>query len=177
MPVATPIHICAFCASCVCARGPVWIVTRSHRSREYGPFLRLARPILAEERKLLGHLHYMNDELAKLAERLADGCVKIFSETASGVVTDRKALAKALGAMGEGDTLVVVRLDRLARSTRDLLNTLHAVASKRAGFKSLADAWCETTTPHGRLMLVVLGGLAEFERELICAYCRRTQAR
>src|SRR5437660_7195997 len=60
-------------------------------------------------------------------------------------------------------------LDRLARSTRDLLNTLAAVAGKQAGFRSLSDKWADTTTPHGRLMLTVLGGLAEFERELIRA--------
>jgi DNA invertase Pin-like site-specific DNA recombinase len=65
--------------------------------------------------------------------------------------------------------LVVTRLDRLARSTRDLLNTLDAIAKARAGFRSLADTWADTTTPHGRLMLTVLGGLAEFERELIRA--------
>jgi DNA invertase Pin-like site-specific DNA recombinase len=58
---------------------------------------------------------------------------------------------------------------RLARSTRDLLNTLDVVAKAGAGFKSLADAWADTTTPHGRLILTVLGGLAEFERELIRA--------
>jgi len=61
----------------------------------------------------------------------------------------------------------VTRLDRLARSTRDLLNTLDAVARKGATFRSLADAWADTTTAHGRLLLTVLGGLAEFERELI----------
>ena len=64
---------------------------------------------------------------------------------------------------------MVTRLDRLARSTRDLLNTLAAITGKRAGFRSLGDAWADTTTPHGRLMLTVLGGLAEFERELIRA--------
>jgi DNA invertase Pin-like site-specific DNA recombinase len=57
----------------------------------------------------------------------------------------------------------------LARSTRDLLNTLGAIAGKQAGFRSIGDAWADTTTPHGRLMLTVLGGLAEFERELIRA--------
>jgi DNA invertase Pin-like site-specific DNA recombinase len=61
------------------------------------------------------------------------------------------------------------RLDRLARSTRDLLNILDAVGQAGAAFKSLGDAWADTTTPHGRLMLTVLGGLAEFERELILA--------
>jgi DNA invertase Pin-like site-specific DNA recombinase len=68
-----------------------------------------------------------------------------------------------------GDTLVVTRLDRLARSTRDLLNILDWVARKGATFKSLVDTWADTTTPHGRLLLTVLGGLAEFERELIRA--------
>jgi Resolvase, N terminal domain len=65
--------------------------------------------------------------------------------------------------------LLVTRLDRLARSTGDLLNTLDAIGKAGAGFRSLADAWADTTTPHGRLMLTVLGGLAEFERELIKA--------
>ena len=69
----------------------------------------------------------------------------------------------------EGDVLSVTRLDRLARSTRDLLNTLATIAGKGAGFRSLNDTWADTTTPHGRLMLTVLGGLAEFERELIRA--------
>jgi DNA invertase Pin-like site-specific DNA recombinase len=63
--------------------------------------------------------------------------------------------------------LVVTRLDRLAGSTRDLLNLLGTIAEKGAGFKSLRDTWADITTAHGRLMLTVLGGLAEFERELI----------
>jgi DNA invertase Pin-like site-specific DNA recombinase len=63
----------------------------------------------------------------------------------------------------------VTRLDRLARSTRDLLNILHATGKAGATFKSLADAWADTTTPHGRLTLTILGGLAEFGRELIKA--------
>ena len=65
--------------------------------------------------------------------------------------------------------LVVTRLDRLARSTRDLLNVIDAVSKRGAGFRSLKDAWADTTSAHGRLMLTVLGGLAEFERELIRA--------
>ena len=71
--------------------------------------------------------------------------------------------------LGKGDVLMVTRLDRLARSTRDLLNTLAAITGKEAGFRSLGDTWADTTTAHGRLMLTVLGGLAEFERELIRA--------
>jgi DNA invertase Pin-like site-specific DNA recombinase len=77
--------------------------------------------------------------------------------------------------------VVVTRLDRLARSTRDLLNILDAVGKAGAAFKSLADAWADTTTPHGRLILTVLGGLAEFERHLIVARTgegrRRAKAR
>lgn len=99
----------------------------------------------------------------------AAGAERIYSEKISGAVTDRRGLAKAIGALGAGDVLLVTRLDRLARSTRDLLNVLDTVAKFGAGFRSLADTWADTTTPHGRLMLTVLGGLAEFERELIRA--------
>ena len=104
---------------------------------------------------------------AQEAELRAAGVDKIFKEKASGAETNRPQLAKAIGSLQEGDVLVVTRLDRLARSTRDLLNTLEAVNQKGAGFKSLRDAWADTTSAHGRLMLTILGGLAEFERELI----------
>jgi DNA invertase Pin-like site-specific DNA recombinase len=97
------------------------------------------------------------------------GAVKVYSETASGARGDRAELAKALRVLQPGDTLLVTRLDRLARSTRDLLNVLHSLGERQIGFRSLVDAWADTTTPHGRLMLTVLGGLAEFERELIRA--------
>ena len=62
---------------------------------------------------------------------------------------------------------MVCKLNRLARSTRDLLNTLDAIGKAGATFKSLGDAWADTTTPAGKLMLTVLGGLAEYERHLI----------
>jgi DNA invertase Pin-like site-specific DNA recombinase len=74
-----------------------------------------------------------------------------------------------LDQLDTGDVLMVTRLDRLARSTRDLLNTLAAIADRKAGFRSLGDTWADTTTAHGGLMLTVLGGLAEFERDLIRA--------
>ena len=106
---------------------------------------------------------------AQVAALTAAGAAPVFRETASGAKTDRRELAKALRALDTGDTLLVTRLDRLARSTRDLLNTLDTIAKTGAGFRSLGDAWADTTTPHGRLMLTVLGGLAEFERELIRA--------
>jgi len=98
-------------------------------------------------------------------------------ETASGAQTDRAQLRKALAALEADDVLMVTRLDRLARSTRDLLNTLAAITDRKAGFRSLGDTWADTTTAHGRLMLTVLGGLAEFERELIRARTGEGRAR
>ena len=95
------------------------------------------------------------------------GASRVYSEKLSGAYADRPQLAKPIQALGNGDTLVVCKLDRLARSTRDLLNTLDAIGKAGATFRSLADQWADTTTPHGRLMLTVLGGLAEFERHLI----------
>jgi DNA invertase Pin-like site-specific DNA recombinase len=95
------------------------------------------------------------------------GAEKVFREPASGARSDRAQLRRALDQLGKGDVLMVTRLERLARSTRDLLNTVAAIAAKKAGFRSLGDTWADTTTAHGRLMLAVLGGLAEFERELI----------
>jgi DNA invertase Pin-like site-specific DNA recombinase len=106
---------------------------------------------------------------AQLASLKAAGATKVFSEKQSGAKTDRRQLGNAIAALGVGDVLLVTRLDRLARSTRDLLNVLATLADKGAGFRSLADTWADTTTAHGRLMLTVLGGLAEFERELIKA--------
>jgi DNA invertase Pin-like site-specific DNA recombinase len=99
----------------------------------------------------------------------AAGAVKIFSEKESGLKTDRKALARAIAVLDKGDVLLVTRLDRLARSTLDLLNTLEQISKRKAGFRSLADTWADTTTPHGKLMITILGGLAEFERTLILA--------
>jgi DNA invertase Pin-like site-specific DNA recombinase len=107
------------------------------------------------------------DLAAQDAELMAAGCAKVFKEKVSGAKTDRPELAKVIGRLEPGDVLVVTRLDRLARSTRDLLNVIAAISERGAGFRSLKDTWADTTTPHGRLMLTVLGGLAEFERELI----------
>src|SRR5918997_5061567 len=107
----------------------------------------------------------------------AAGAAKVFRETASGAKTDRAQLMRVVAQLAAGDVLMVTRLDRLARSTRDLLNTLAAITDREAGFRSLGDAWADTTTPHGRLMLTVLGGLAEFERELIRARTGEGRAR
>jgi DNA invertase Pin-like site-specific DNA recombinase len=97
----------------------------------------------------------------------AAGAVKVHSEKQSGTKTDRAALGRCMAALEAGDVLLVTKLDRLARSTRDLLNTLATITDKGASFKSLGDPWADTTTPHGKLMVTILGGLAEFERHLI----------
>ena len=97
----------------------------------------------------------------------AAGAKKVFREVASGAKTDRPELRRLPAEVGPGGGVTVTRLDRLARSTRDLLNTLATITAKEAGFRSLGDTWADTTTSHGRLMLTVLGGLAEFERDLI----------
>jgi DNA invertase Pin-like site-specific DNA recombinase len=109
------------------------------------------------------------------------GAERVFSEKVSGAITDRKALAHAIKALDDGDVLLVTRLDRLARSTRDLLNILDQVSKAGAKFKSLADAWADTSTMHGELMITILAGLATFERHLIRARTdegrKRAQAR
>src|SRR5262245_34039062 len=130
---------------------------------------------LSKENRNMANLGYARvstngqDLAAQEAELTAAGCAKVFKEKVSGVKSDRAELAKAISRLEPGDVLVVTRLDRLARSTRDLLNIMATIGEREAGFRSLKDAWADTTTPHGRLMLIVLGGLAEFERELIRA--------
>ena len=122
---------------------------------------------MGDKMTILGYARVSTDGQtldAQQAALQAAGATKIFSEKISGAVTDRKALAKAIAALGAGDVLLV-----LARSTRDLLNVLAAISERGAAFRSLADVWADTTTPHGRLMVTVLAGLAEFERSLILA--------
>jgi DNA invertase Pin-like site-specific DNA recombinase len=105
----------------------------------------------------------------QVAKLKAAGCDRVFQEKISGARSDRKQLARLLAELDAGDTVMVTRLDRLARSTRDLLNTLAAIGAANATFRSLHDAWADTTRTHGRLILTVLGALAEFERHLIVA--------
>jgi DNA invertase Pin-like site-specific DNA recombinase len=114
---------------------------------------------------------------AQVRQLKTAGAEKISRETASGAKTDRTQLCRVLDQLDAGDVLLVTRLDRLARSTRDLLNILATIAEMKAGFRSLGDPWADTTTSHGRLMLTVLGGLAEFERDLIRARTSEGRAR
>ena len=121
---------------------------------------------------IIGYARVSTDDQtldAQHAALTAAGAERVFAEKVSGAVSDRRALAKAMAALDAGDVLLVTKLDRLARSTRDLLNTLAAIGDRDAGFRSLGDPWADTTTAHGKLMITVLGGLAEFERHLILA--------
>jgi DNA invertase Pin-like site-specific DNA recombinase len=100
----------------------------------------------------------------------AAGCEKIYSEKASGKSTDgRPQFKRLMKDILPGDTVVIAKLDRLARSTRDLANILHQLDEQNCGLTSLGEAWCDTTTPVGRLMITIMSGIAEFERGLIRA--------
>jgi DNA invertase Pin-like site-specific DNA recombinase len=114
---------------------------------------------------------------AQVRQQTKAGCTKVFREVASGAKTDRSQLRRLLDQLDAGDVLTVTRLGRLARSTRDLLNILATITAKKAGFRSLGDTWADTTTSHGRLMLTVPAGLAEFERDLIRARTGEGRAR
>jgi DNA invertase Pin-like site-specific DNA recombinase len=114
---------------------------------------------------------------AQLEQLRMAGCVAIFREKMSGATNDRPELQHLLHSITKGDVVIVTRLDRLARSTRDLLNTINALSERGASFRSLADSWADTTTPQGRLVLTVLGGLAEYERELIRSRTMEGRAR
>jgi DNA invertase Pin-like site-specific DNA recombinase len=107
----------------------------------------------------------------QLDELTAAGCTKLFTEQASGADRARPELARAIAACRAGDVLVVVRLDRLARSVRHLLEVIEQLREQGAGFRSLADP-IDTTTPQGVFALQVLGAVAELERQLIAARTR-----
>ena len=112
------------------------------------------------------------DYAAQVDALKAAGCERIYSEKASGKSTNgRREFDKLMKALVPGDTVVVTKLDRLARSSRDLHNILHDLQTLSCGFVSLGEAWCDTTTDVGRLMLTIMGGIAEFERGLIRSRC------
>jgi DNA invertase Pin-like site-specific DNA recombinase len=117
------------------------------------------------------------DLAPQIAELKAAGATRVFAEKESGARSDRPQLRRAINSLTKGDTLLVSRLDRLARSMRDLLNVLHEVGERGASFKSLHDPWADSTSAHGKLMLTILGGLAEFERSLIIARTSEGRAR
>ena len=98
----------------------------------------------------------------------AAGCERIFTEKASGKSTDgRPEFKRLMKALNPGDTVVVTKLDRLARSSCDLLNILHDLKEGSCGFVSLGESWCDTTSDIGQLVVTIMSGIAEFERKLI----------
>lgn len=104
---------------------------------------------------------------AQLAQLKAADCTRVYRETASGGAPDRRELNRMLGAIARGDIVTVTRIDRLARSTFDLFAIVKRIVDAGGQFRSLAEPWADTATSTGRLMIAVLGGLADVERDLI----------
>lgn len=104
---------------------------------------------------------------AQLEQLRAAGCAKIYREKATGARPDRRELLKLLKALAPGDVVMVTRIDRLARSTFDLFAIVKQIVDAGAQFRSLAEPWADTATSTGRLMMAVIGGLADVERDLI----------
>jgi DNA invertase Pin-like site-specific DNA recombinase len=104
---------------------------------------------------------------AQLEQLRADGCDKIFREKVTGARADRRELLKLLKVIASGDVVTVTRIDRLARSTFDLFAIVKQIVDAGGQFRSLAEPWADTSTSTGRLMIAVLGGLADVERDLI----------
>jgi DNA invertase Pin-like site-specific DNA recombinase len=127
-------------------------------------------------RMLIGYARVSTDDqdlTSQRAELQAAGCSRILDEKKSGIHASRPELARMLDHTRPGDVVTVTRLDRLARSTRDLLDIAEQLQAKGVGLRSLAEPWADTTTPAGRMVLTVFAGIAEFERSLIIDRTRR----
>ena len=97
----------------------------------------------------------------------AAGCDAIYSEKQSGAKRDRAELDALLAALNTGDVVIVTRLDRLARTTLDMLNIVQTIAQAGASLKPLAEPWADTTSPAGQMIITIMAGVAQFERDLI----------
>src|SRR6201981_3005102 len=104
---------------------------------------------------------------AQLEQLRGAGCTKIYREKVTGARADRRQLLDMLKHIAPGDRVIVTRIDRLARSTFDLFAIVKQIVDAKAQFRSLAEPWADTGTSTGRLMIAVLGGLADVERDLI----------
>lgn len=119
---------------------------------------------------LIGYARVSTDDqdLALQREALKGaGCQRVYEEKVSGVKRSRPELDRLLDQLRVGDVVVVSRLDRLARSTRDLLEIAEQLQQAGVGLRSLQEPWADTTSPSGRMVLTVFAGIAEFERALI----------
>ena len=115
-----------------------------------------------------------SQDLSNQREKLQQAdCVRIFAEQIMGTKRNRPELESLLDYVRPGDVVTVTRLDRLARSTKDLLDLAERLQSHQVGLRSLAEPWADTTTPAGRMVLTVFAGIAEFERSLIVERTRR----
>jgi DNA invertase Pin-like site-specific DNA recombinase len=120
-----------------------------------------------------GHLGYARVSTygqtlgAQLDQLRTAGCTRIYREKVTGARPDRRELLRLLRAIGPGDVVTVTRIDRLARSTFDLFAIVKQIVDAKAQFRSLAEPWADTSTSTGRVMIAVLGGLADVERDLI----------
>jgi DNA invertase Pin-like site-specific DNA recombinase len=124
------------------------------------------------EKRLIGYARvstYGQTLDSQLEQLRAAGCSSrnIYREKVTGARADRRELNRMLGKLAPGDVVTVMRIDRLARSTFDLFAIVKRIADAKAQFRSLAEPWADTGTSTGRLMLAVLGGLADVERDLI----------
>ena len=104
---------------------------------------------------------------AQLEQLRKEGCARIYREKASGAQPTRRELLRLLKALAPGDVVTVTRIDRLARSTFDLFAIVKQIVDAGGQFRSLAEPWADTATSTGRMMIAVLGGLADVERDLI----------
>jgi DNA invertase Pin-like site-specific DNA recombinase len=111
------------------------------------------------------------DYAAQVEALKAAKCEKIYSEKKSAKNTDRPEFVCLMKAIKLGDTIVVSRLDRLVRSSRDLANVMHELDENGCRFVSLGESWCDTTTDVGKLVMTIMGGIAEFERKLVQSRC------
>jgi DNA invertase Pin-like site-specific DNA recombinase len=122
------------------------------------------------ENRLIGYARvstYGQSLDAQLDQLHAAGCASIYREKMSGARSDRRELLRLLKAVTPGHVVVVTRIDRLARSTFDLFAIVKRIVDVGGSFRSLAEPWADTSTSTGRLMIAVLGGLADVERDLI----------
>jgi len=134
----------------------------SSSRKSAGPLIGYAR-VATDERDL-------RDQRSQLENV---GCSRIFSEKVCGAWSHCPQLERMLDQLRAGDVVTVTRLDRLARSTRDLLDTAETIQEAGAGLRSLAESWADTTSPAGHMVLTIFAGIAEFERSLILDRTRR----
>lgn len=126
--------------------------------------------MITDSGQLIGYARVstQGQDLAQQRAKLSDiGCQRIFEEKVSGAKRDRPELGRLLDHLRAGDVVTVTRLDRLARSTSDLLHIAERIKDTGAGLRSLAEPWADTTSPAGRMVLTIFAGIADFERSLI----------